>query len=355
MYPLKDGCYAPRNQWYVAAWSSEISRKPLERWILNEPLVFYRTEEGKAVALSGRCPHRGFPLAQGSLVGNDIECGYHGLAFRADGSCSRIPTQKAIPASCRLQAYPVVEDWMWLWVWAGDPGLADPSLIPNHREILLTDPAFQNAGGNYFHVPGRYMLLHDNLLDLNHAPFLHRNTFGGDGGGAIQVPKVQGGEDMVECEFEQPELECPPFLSELFGYKGRVTRSYRSRFFAPCLHIIYDQTSKVDPKSGSVEPLGTILHIHAVTPATLHSAHYFQGEGQNFSLGEPSISEAFRSSEMVKRALDEDVSATRLIEEMIQSSGGSLSETLVRADSAAVMGRRVIENLISAERPRVSA
>jgi vanillate O-demethylase monooxygenase subunit len=111
----------------------------------------------------------------------------------------------------------------------------------------------------------------------------------------------------------------------------------------------------VDPKSGSVEPLGTILHIHAVTPATLHSAHYFQGEGQNFSLGEPSISEAFRSSEMVKRALDEDVSATRLIEEMIQSSGGSLSETLVRADSAAVMGRRVIENLISAERPRVSA
>lgn len=354
MHPLKEGCYAPRNQWYVAAWSSEITRKPMERWILNEPLVFYRTERGEAVALAGRCPHRGFPLGESSLVGDDIECGYHGLTFRADGSCSRIPTQEAIPASCRLRSYPVFEDWMWVWVWAGDPGLADPSLIPNHREISLTDPAYQNAGGNYWHVPGRYMLMHDNLLDGNHVPFLHRHSFGGDDGGAIQIPKIQSGPDWVECEFNQPDIQCPPFLSQLFGYEGRVRRTYRGRFYAPSLHIFYDQTWSIGTDSAGSKLLGTILHIHAVTPATLHSTHYFQGEGQNFSLGEPSLSEAFRSSDMVKRALEEDVTAARLIEEMIQRSGGTLSEILVRADSAAVKGRRVIESLIEKERQPVA-
>ena len=37
MYPLYEGLFAPRNQWYVAAWSSEVTREPIERTILDEP------------------------------------------------------------------------------------------------------------------------------------------------------------------------------------------------------------------------------------------------------------------------------------------------------------------------------
>lgn len=349
MYPLEEGSFAPRNHWYVAAWSSEVTRRPLERIILDDLVVMYRTEDGAVAALSGLCPHRGFPLAKGELVGDDIECPYHGLRFGPEGACSHIPSQDTIPAACRLRSYPVAERWQWLWIWMGDPALADEALIPDHREAYLTDPDFRCAGGNYYEVPGRYVLMHDNLLDLNHVPFLHRGTFGGNGGGAIQVPEVSAEGTKVTCTFTQPAIDCPPFLSDLLGYQGPVSRRYVSQFFAPCLHVIIDIIEKLDPATGKTEPLGSLLHIHAVTPATADTAHYFQGEGQNFSKTEPCLSEAFRSSEMVRDALDEDMSATRLIERSIQLQRGRLPEVLLKADKAAVLGRRMIQALIDAE------
>jgi hypothetical protein len=49
---------APRNQWYVIAFSSEVGRKPLARMITADPVVLYRREDGTPVALFDRCPHR---------------------------------------------------------------------------------------------------------------------------------------------------------------------------------------------------------------------------------------------------------------------------------------------------------
>ena len=67
----------PLNCWWVAALSSEVGQTPMERWLLDVPVMLYRTEEGRAVALEGRCPHRGAPLALGCRKGNAIQCGYH--------------------------------------------------------------------------------------------------------------------------------------------------------------------------------------------------------------------------------------------------------------------------------------
>ena len=43
-----------RNYWYVAASDREITRRPLGRIILGEPIVFYRLEDGTPVALEDR-------------------------------------------------------------------------------------------------------------------------------------------------------------------------------------------------------------------------------------------------------------------------------------------------------------
>jgi len=93
-----------RNQWYVAAWSHEVGRALLSRRIAGEPIVLYRTEGGRAVAFADRCPHRLAPLSRGRLVGDALECGYHGIAFADDGRCIRIPGQEAIPKDARARA-----------------------------------------------------------------------------------------------------------------------------------------------------------------------------------------------------------------------------------------------------------
>ena len=63
-----------RNCWYVAATPDEIGRQPMARIILGEPILFYRKEDGTAVALDDRCKHRKAPLHKGKLVGDVIQC-----------------------------------------------------------------------------------------------------------------------------------------------------------------------------------------------------------------------------------------------------------------------------------------
>jgi vanillate O-demethylase monooxygenase subunit len=78
-----------RNAWYVAAWDHELTREMRRRIILDEPVVLFRTTDGKPVALEDRCCHRQAPLSMGKLVADVVHCPYHGLQFDATGKCVR--------------------------------------------------------------------------------------------------------------------------------------------------------------------------------------------------------------------------------------------------------------------------
>ena len=54
MCPFRTAQAYPRNRWYIAAFSSEISTQPIQRTLLEVPVALYRTEgEGKVVAMYG--------------------------------------------------------------------------------------------------------------------------------------------------------------------------------------------------------------------------------------------------------------------------------------------------------------
>jgi phenylpropionate dioxygenase-like ring-hydroxylating dioxygenase large terminal subunit len=78
-----------RNEWYVAAESAEVGRRPMDRTLLGHGVLLYRKLDGSPVALRNRCPHRSFPLSKGTLKGDDVVCGYHGLQFGSNGRCER--------------------------------------------------------------------------------------------------------------------------------------------------------------------------------------------------------------------------------------------------------------------------
>jgi phenylpropionate dioxygenase-like ring-hydroxylating dioxygenase large terminal subunit len=86
------------NAWYVAAWSNEITGKPLARTILDEPIVMYRGANNRIAALEDRCCHRGMPLSEGEVFGDNIRCEYHGMLFDGAGRCVDIPGQAKIPS-----------------------------------------------------------------------------------------------------------------------------------------------------------------------------------------------------------------------------------------------------------------
>ena len=119
-----------RNCWYVAGWSKDVGRELKAEMFLGEQIVFYRQEDGTPVALEDACPHRKLPLSDGTLKGDRVECGYHGLTFDRRGACVAAPTQKHnVPRRASVKSYPVVDRYRFLWIWMGDPALAVPDRI----------------------------------------------------------------------------------------------------------------------------------------------------------------------------------------------------------------------------------
>jgi vanillate O-demethylase monooxygenase subunit len=103
-----------RNAWYVAALDHEIGRALLPRTIMDDNIVFFRAEDGSVAALEDRCCHRQAPLSAGRLIGDRVECGYHGLVFDRSGRCVGVPGQAHIPPRALVRAYPVIERHRWI-------------------------------------------------------------------------------------------------------------------------------------------------------------------------------------------------------------------------------------------------
>src|SRR5688500_16625462 len=97
----------PKNFWYVGAMKHEVGRQLLARTLLEQPVVFFRRNEGSVAALADRCSHRRVSLSLGRLIGDEVQCGYHGLTFAGDGSCTSIPGQSRVPPSACVRSYPV--------------------------------------------------------------------------------------------------------------------------------------------------------------------------------------------------------------------------------------------------------
>src|SRR5688572_15811025 len=118
-----------RNAWYAAAWSSEVTEKPISRKLLGQSALLMRLSDSPVGGLGNRGQHRFAPLDRGKVVGDTIQCGYHGLRFDRTGACVHAPGQPAPQA--RVPAYLTVERDRLIWLWAGEPAQADASKIPD--------------------------------------------------------------------------------------------------------------------------------------------------------------------------------------------------------------------------------
>lgn len=352
MYPFSTDVFAARNCWYVASFSRDIGRTPVERWILDRPVVLYRKEDGSAVALEGRCAHRHFPLAEGTLIGNSIQCPYHGFIYGPDGRNERIPSQDRPSSQCRIQAFPVVEKWRWIWIWMGDPALADPSSIPDHREIGLEDDELVTDEVLHEELDARYQLIHDNLMDLTHVAFLHRNTLGGGGDDTASAIFVEReGDGWMEGERVIRNIPTTPHFAGYLGYDGLSDRIIGQRYYLPALHFGWDKYVYPEDHPQAGTTFGKLLVYHGITPARRDTAHYFFAIARDFGR---EASEQMRGA--TSAVIQEDIWGLSHVERIIRSFGGTPPpEFSARADTHQLKARRKLEALIVAEQAAAMA
>lgn len=262
--------------WYCVALGTEITRKPLRRIICSEPVVMYRTENGSIVALEDRCSHRQVPLSTGRLVGDQIQCMYHGFTFNTDGVCTHVPHQNA-PKSAAIRAYPVEERWGYIWLWRGDKAAADSGKIPTLP--WTQSPEFRSVYF-YWHVKSNFQIGADNLLDESHTDFLHRSSIGtetgmeGDEGHATVKCHIDG--DQVHCVRKVENAKLSPVAAKWAGSELPLTRSNTQKWEAPnTVHMLM-----------RFHETGRAVHMeHIFTPETESTCHYFMNWTRNFTLG----------------------------------------------------------------------
>ena len=161
------------NHWYAVALSSELADAPLAITLWHQPIVLYRDSQNQVQAIEDRCPHRQVKLSHGCIVGDTLECAYHGWRFDGDGRCTAVPylTQRQRLPGCSIRSYPAREENGFIWLFPGDPidaQTSSPLPLPewDHLNYIVSvTPIDTQAHFSY---------LIENLMDMYHG-HLHKD------------------------------------------------------------------------------------------------------------------------------------------------------------------------------------
>ena len=335
-----------KNYWYVAATDNEIVNKPLARTFLGEPVVLYRTGDGKVVALEDRCVHRQLPLSMGKLVGDELQCHYHGLRYDRTGACVRVPGQDTIPPTARIKSYPVVERYHWVWIWMGDPALADPAKITDFH--WLDDPANWGARTSYLHVQANWQLIVDNLLDLTHLAFVHETTIGNAAlvdNAAVKVTRAPNNVVVTRWIIDSP---APPTFVKAGGFTANVDRWQIIDFVPPAflrLDVGATPTGTGAPQGNRVGGIG-MRNLNAITPETETSSHYFWGQAHNWDVANAQLSDMLLAQ--INLAFHEDVAVFEG-QQRVLSRMPNPPQIDINADTGVIQARRILDRLSQEE------
>jgi len=325
-----------RNCWYAAALARDIDRKPLRAWLLGDPVVLFRKQTGDVAALYDACPHRHAPLSLGSVIGNEIQCRYHGFQFDSTGRCTKMPGETIIPSSVRVRTLPVVEALGFIWVWPGEPNRADQSLLPKFP--WLETPGFMAYYASVA-VEAPFSLIVDNLMDLTHVHFVHR-ILGADNLVHESAPMQTWEKD--DHVFFQRDLKKPQHAgTDLYMQIG-------GEFIPPSVVITSGVPRRDDSAEIQAGPVSQVLHC--LTPRTANSTSYLAVKCWNLAHRPHEVAAMWHQIDVT---LGED-------KEIIEAQYRNRRETaledekLIRADKAAVMARRVNERIMRRERDQLT-
>ena len=338
------------NAWYMAAWASEIGDGLVEKTICDRKVLLYRKQDGTAVAIGALCPHRFAPLSFGKKIGDNVQCGYHGMEFGPHGACVHNPHHGGhIAQAMKVPCWPLVERHGILWFWPGDAALADAALIPDFS--CYETPGFTTLRG-VIDMQANYELVTDNLLDLTHGEFLHAGLLSSR---AITVSKLETYDRGTTIWSNRwcPDDIAPPVWGHLLQSQlgldpatARVDHWLYMRWDAPA-HMLLDVG--ITPVGKTREEGTWVFTGHHLTPVSAKRCLYHWSVVRNYGLGDPAIDGFWQMSiDAAFGGQDQP-----LIEAQQAAIGDRDIETMgavaIRADLAGAKARRMVRKLAAAE------
>lgn len=257
--------------WYVVAESSRVRAKPQAVLLNGVPLVTFREVDGRSVALLDRCPHRNAPLSAGRVVGNHIQCHYHGWEFDGAGTCKAVPGLFGEPShpARHVPSFACRDSQGWVWVYSEAD--VEPEQPP-YRIPCSDEPGYLTIR-EHLEMPGPLDAVAENALDVPHTAFVHSGLFRKNKDRkAIEVVirALPGG---VEAQFigeDRPE----GLVGRLLAPQGGEVFHW-DRFLLPCIaqveyrlgehsHLVV--TAALTPRSATVTDLFATVAVKVPIP-----------------------------------------------------------------------------------------
>lgn len=326
----------PRNCWWVATTSAHVGREPVALTLLEMPVVLYRKEDGSVAALDDRCPHRWAPLSSGKVVGDNIQCGYHGFTFGPQGECVRIPSQEQIPSRCRVRSYAVEERAPFIWIWMGDPELIQGG--PPEQAQWPADPRFSSWSGETV-AEGNYMLLKENVLDLTHFGYMHATSF--KILDWVSPPTVSTTDETVTYRQEFIDCSLPPMFAEATGISSAkaVNRYNYGTYVSPALNVATLDIEDPNPGAGKRSTYQFKV-IHVTTPESPTRFRYLWFAGFDIPDMDPQMLLKFQNITDIGFAEDKAIIEAVHRRIMLDPRHLDYPEIIVQTDQAAIQARR---------------
>lgn len=294
-----------RDCWYVAGRSEDFDRTLSPLTMLEEQIVIFRDRSGKPVALEDSCPHRKLPLSKGTIEGDHVVCGYHGLTFDCSGECVIAPTQlDNPPRRAAVHSYPAEDKWGFLWLWMGDPKLA-------RKDAIIDIPNFDNpnwgkTARGAMAMDSHYLYIIDNLLDPSHVAWVHLTSFAGAGtdNRPLDLEETEHGVIVSRWIMDEP---APPYYKDMlpFGPSCDRKQHYECRLPAIALNMsVYTPSGEGGPDKPLSKNAFVNISYNFITPIDATSSRYFWFQHRNMHADDTALSA--RMFEGAKMAFLED-------------------------------------------------
>lgn len=216
------------DHWHPILTSRELRRRPVAVKIAGEPIAVFRTARGGLGALADACPHRRLKLSAGNVVGERIQCRYHGWKFDACGNGES-------PGSPKLTActtsFDIREDHGLIWVKSAGSRAEFPDVsMPGYFHICTLRHT----------IPAPLELAVDNFNEIEHSGTVH-STFGYDLDRLHEVNvHFEATESSVRVVNVGPTKRLNPFFALLIGIrKGDLFHDDWTTRFSP-VHSVFD-------------------------------------------------------------------------------------------------------------------
>ena len=155
--------------WYPICKSTQIKPGQAESFKISyQRILVYRTKAGKLAAMDAFCPHMGADLANGTVVGDNIQCYFHQWQLGRDGKLAA--TRCAVfPDGVQNQTWPVQEEYGYIWVYSASEA-AYPVPLP---------PGLSGQDIDYWNIANPTLFAHHHVMIVGGVDLLHFATVHG--------------------------------------------------------------------------------------------------------------------------------------------------------------------------------